>query len=97
MDYSLLLGIQRTLAPLELKKNYSSARKVEKLVADNIYESLSLGIIDYLQEFDISKFVENRYKSLFSPEKIISSVSPEQYCHRFVLFLNTILCSIHEY
>ena len=43
-----------------------------------------LGIIDYLQKFDLSKFLENKYKSfLYGGEiKHVSAVEPTLYCKR---------------
>jgi hypothetical protein len=43
-----------------------------------------LGIIDYLQKFNMTKFLENKYKSLLYGEEIkyVSAVDPTLYCKR---------------
>ena len=51
-----------------------------------------MGIIDYLQEYDFSKRVENKWKSLVharGQSNEISSVDPQFYSKRFVDFMNT--------
>lgn len=49
-----------------------------------------LSIIDYLQEFNWDKFLENRAKSLINKKKdhnMISAVEPNYYRTRFVNFM----------
>ena len=43
-----------------------------------------IGIIDYLQKFNMSKFLENKYKSILYGEEIkfVSAVDPTLYCKR---------------
>jgi len=50
---------------------------------------LHISIIDYLQEWNISKRGERFYKTVFKgkhPDKL-SAIEPEQYAHRFRLFM----------
>ena len=46
-----------------------------------------LGIIDYLQDFNIDKFVENKLKSVIDNGSLISAVPPEAYSYRFFNFM----------
>lgn len=44
---------------------------------------LTFGIIDILQDYDISKKLEHAYKSIQYNPTSISAVDPKQYCKRF--------------
>src|SRR5438128_790636 len=44
---------------------------------------LFFGIIDILQDYDISKKLEHAYKSMQYDPNSISAVDPKQYCNRF--------------
>lgn len=46
-----------------------------------------VGIIDYLQDFNFDKTVENKYKSYISDGESISAVHPKLYCKRFFDFM----------
>ena len=46
-----------------------------------------VGIIDYLQDFNIEKWGENKYKSLISDGNLISAVPPRPYCKRYFAFM----------
>jgi hypothetical protein len=46
-----------------------------------------LGIIDYLQDFNMDKFLENKFKSMRDDGNLISAVPPEPYSHRFFNFM----------
>lgn len=48
-----------------------------------------VGIIDYLQNFDITKYGENKFKSLISDGEMISAVPPEKYKKRFFHFMQS--------
>ena len=48
-----------------------------------------VGIIDYLQDFNFDKVVENKYKSLISDGQMISAVHPKLYCQRFFDFMQS--------
>jgi len=48
-----------------------------------------IGIIDYLQDFNIEKQGENFYKSIVSDGNMISAVPPKHYCERFFTFMQT--------
>ena len=48
-----------------------------------------VGIIDYLQDFNFDKMVENKYKSIVSDGQKISAVHPKMYCERFFEFMQS--------
>ena len=48
---------------------------------------LYFGIIDILQDYDISKKLEHAYKSFQYDPTSISAVDPRQYCKRFKDFI----------
>jgi 1-phosphatidylinositol-4-phosphate 5-kinase len=51
---------------------------------------LYLGIIDILQEYNVSKRVEHAVKSLKFDPLSISAVDPSSYAKRFVKFLESV-------
>lgn len=58
---------------------------------DNVYEViLYFGIIDILQDYDISKKLEHAYKSLHADPTSISAVDPKLYSKRFRDFISRI-------
>ena len=48
-----------------------------------------LGIIDYLQDFNMDKWGENKLKSLISDGTMISSVPPKAYMERYFNFMQS--------
>lgn len=46
-----------------------------------------LGIIDYLQDFNLSKKGENKFKGLINDGTLISAVPPVPYAERFYKFM----------
>ena len=48
---------------------------------------LYFGIIDILQDYDITKKLEHAYKSMQYDPNSISAVDPKQYCKRFRDFI----------
>ncbi|KAL2326051.1 hypothetical protein Fmac_025109 [Flemingia macrophylla] len=53
---------------------------------------LFFGIIDILQDYDISKKLEHAYKSIQYDPTSISAVDPRQYSRRFRDFIFRIFC-----
>lgn len=51
---------------------------------------LYLGIIDILQEYNMTKKIERAYKSLQFDSVSISAVDPEFYSRRFLSFIQTV-------
>jgi hypothetical protein len=94
MDYSLLLIIIHF--PKETDTDYDT---IISLMADSRYYSrifksknmkyiYILGIIDYLQKFNVAKFFENKYKSILYGNEIkyVSAVDPMIYSDRMLNF-----------
>ena len=98
MDYSLLLIILKF--PDDFTNNNEEFDALLNLFGDpkyyrKIYKSRTskylycMGIIDYLQIFNMSKFLENKFKTLSycSEVKNISAVDPITYAQRMKDFL----------
>jgi len=94
MDYSLLLIIVHF--PNTEDPNYE---KIIHLFGDRrccrrIFKSENkkylyiMGIIDYLQKFNLAKFLENKYKSVLYGDEIryVSAVDPTIYSQRMFDF-----------
>jgi len=94
MDYSLLLIIVHFPTPDD--ENYE---KIIHLFGDRrccrrIFKSENkkyiyiMGIIDYLQKFNLAKFLENKYKSVLYGDEIryVSAVDPTIYSQRMFDF-----------
>lgn len=75
-DYSLIIGID-----VSKFDNDAMARMSDGIV---------LGIIDFLQKYDIAKKSEKHFKSLFYKTTEISAADPEFYYRRIKEFLNKI-------
>lgn len=66
-------------------------RDDEKQMFHEVYDVvLYLGIIDILQEYNISKKIEHAYKSLQFDHLAISAVDPQFYSERFLKFIQTV-------
>ena len=48
-----------------------------------------VGIIDYLQDFNLDKYAENKFKSVVDNGSLISCVPPEAYSQRFFNFMQS--------
>ena len=68
MDYSLLLSI----------KKYFSIDERRLTFHDTFGNAITLGIIDFFQDYDLGKQGEKAVKSLFNKTKEVSSMDPEQ-------------------
>ncbi|ONK70985.1 uncharacterized protein A4U43_C04F3530 [Asparagus officinalis] len=65
--------------------------KDETQVFHEVYDVvLYLGIIDILQDYNISKKIEHAYKSIQFDSLSISAVDPEFYSQRFLSFIQTV-------
>ena len=94
MDYSLLLIIVNF--PKKNSKDYDELLNLcgDPKFSSRIYKSKSmkyvyiLGIIDYLQKFNLAKFFENKYKTLLYGNEIkyVSAVDPMIYSDRMLNF-----------
>lgn len=91
MDYSILLYIfkvpekdySKLFKPLEDKPNQHRV-----YLSKNKKYLYLIGIIDYLQEFNTRKFLENKYKKMLYGKEVanISAVNPTIYSHRMFEF-----------
>lgn len=103
MDYSLLLSISVDTTMEDRRKSYNEFVD-DKYVADlkakyagnkNVVISptgyiYNMGVIDYLQEYNFMKRLENRFKRYrFGAEKMleISAIEPDPYAIRFMHFV----------
>ena len=78
MDYSLLLLIEETKSLKGSMIEPFNFVKYQKYV-------VLIGIIDYLQTYDIKKQIENKIKKMRKHETIqISAISPKPYKKRFI-------------
>ena len=77
MDYSVILGFYHT--------NLNPQTRYEFLGKNSLY---SLGIVDFLQSFNIKKKSEKFFKKLFHRKAEVSSETPEVYKERinFAMF-----------
>jgi hypothetical protein len=94
MDYSLLLIIIKNSDDEyfhsfmnQIGENYSHYKN-RIFKSKNKKYIYCLGIIDYLQKFNMSKFLENKYKSIVyrKEAKFVSAVDPLIYSSRLVDF-----------
>ena len=84
--------------------NTKSLKSVNKELYDKLFNGRSsrhtfmseggkyiyhIGIIDYLQDFNTDKFLENQYKSMVDDGSQISAVPPQEYCTRFFNFMQS--------
>ena len=93
MDYSLLLGIGRKKKRSEIENEIKSWRYMEDGVelTEKVY---SISLIDYLQEFNLTKYMERMLKKIFKGGGDISSVDSEAYYKRFLNFVKRIIVVI---
>jgi len=67
------------------------SEKQEKRKFHEVYDVvLYLGIIDILQDYNMTKKIEHAYKSLQFDSLSISAVDPTFYSHRFLEFIQKV-------
>lgn len=67
------------------------SEKQEKQMFHEVYDVvLYLGIIDILQDYNMTKRIEHAYKSLQFDSLSISAVDPTFYSHRFLEFIQKV-------
>ena len=94
MDYSLLLIIVHFPTPddpnYENIINLFGDRRCHRRIfkSENKKYLYIMGIIDYLQKFNLAKFLENKYKSILYGDEIryVSAVDPTIYSQRMFEF-----------
>jgi len=77
-----------------LKEKYAGQRNIYVSPLGYVYR---MGLIDYLQEFDTMKILENRFKRLRHGQKKmeeVSAIEPEPYAVRFMHFVKRSILSI---
>ena len=80
MDYSLLLVIE-SLQSMEISTRRNT------ICSETHPEAYHLGIIDFLQKWDLSKKMERAYKAIKGDANNISAIEPIRYNCRFNAFL----------
>lgn len=105
MDYSLLVVIinfpkKKNPHFQEIINMFGNTRFYRKMFKSRTSKYIyCLGLIDYLQVFNLTKFLENKYKKLFywSDVKYISAVDPTNYAQRMKDFLKENLFVINKF
>lgn len=83
----------------ELWKDFELNRKSRHCFISECGEFIyHIGVIDYLQDFNMDKWAENKYKSIISDGEMISAVKPSKYVERFFKFMqrHVIINQEHE-
>jgi len=107
MDYSLLLAItkdERKSIKGKIDDDYINSLKEKYKGNKNIFVSpmgyiYNIGIIDYLQEFNFMKKLENRFKGFSLGEneiRQISAIDPEPYAVRYMSFIKRKVLYIND-
>ena len=55
---------------------------------DHIY---FMGIVDFLQDYNMRKYLETQFKSVRHKRAAMSSVPPQEYAQRFHAFMTQIM------
>ncbi|KAK9743080.1 hypothetical protein RND81_03G215600 [Saponaria officinalis] len=80
----------RAIQVAQSVKEGSTVSRNTKLLPDKSSVFLYVGIIDFLQSYNVIKRLEHAYKSLQYDAKEISSVKPKHYSTRFQDFLSKV-------
>jgi hypothetical protein len=83
MDYSILVGVY---------ENYNEASS-RYTIFSKVNQVCNIGIIDFMQDYDIKKRAEGEIKRMVSGMEI-SSIEPDEYAKRFLVFIKRSLLSI---
>jgi len=92
MDYSLLIGIDPTMTLPHLAAQ-EPGETAFWTRSRNGLEVYRFGIIDYLVSWDLTKKLEQTFKSFTAEKEKLSAVEPEPYAKRFNSFLEKIFVS----
>lgn len=74
-------------AELTVRRSEGESQLVGEPTGELYQVILTFGIIDILQDYDISKKLEHAYKSIQYDPTSISAVDPKQYSKRFRDFI----------
>lgn len=105
MDYSFFIGIHRNYVPRYYPSTpdtkstigipQSSVRPLRNLdggiVSADDSELYFCTIIDFFQEWNLTKKMENSLKSLVIESSSLSAIPPAEYRERFLKFMNEII------
>lgn len=86
MDYSLLLVIEETSSRSNQDSLKTSCNKFISTDKKLVYH---IGVIDYLQNWNMTKKVENYYKTKILQRQQISAVNPKEYASRWLNFMQS--------
>ncbi|CAN0863210.1 Phosphatidylinositol 4-phosphate 5-kinase 6 [Linum grandiflorum] len=84
---SIKLGMNMPARAEKTKRNEGELQLVGEPTGELYEVILTFGIIDVLQDYDISKKLEHAYKSMQYDPTSISAVDPKQYSRRFRDFI----------
>lgn len=85
---STILGVNiPAMAERTVRRGDIETQLVGEPIGEFYEVALTFGIIDILQDYDISKKLEHAYKSIQYDPTSISAVDPRQYSRRFRDFL----------
>jgi len=84
MDYSLLVGVCKNINIQHTQGN-SKYKIITSINFDEIY---FIGIIDFLQIWNLKKKLESRVKSITIEKNSLSALPPSEYSERFVEFMS---------
>jgi 1-phosphatidylinositol-4-phosphate 5-kinase len=87
IDYSLLVVKVNWIMPPKNPLFWGYYQRIQSSVNNN--EFYHIGVIDYLQQWDLQKKGEKWWKKLLG-KKGISAQEPKKYQHRFVTFVSEI-------
>ena len=87
IDYSLLVVKVNWILPPKNPLFWGYYQRIQSSV--NHHEYYHIGVIDYLQQWDLQKKGEKWWKKLIG-KKGISAQEPKKYQHRFVTFVSEI-------
>lgn len=90
LNYYLLSRLQIQLGVNMPSRAQLIPGKQEDLFHQSYDVVLYLGIIDILQDYNMSKKIERAYKSLQFDSVSISAVDPTFYSHRFLEFIKKV-------
>ena len=82
MDYSLLLAFHKA------NENEAKLNRFSVNTADGL--AVSIGIIDFFQQYNLNKKTEKNFKSIFNKKQDISSTDPQEYFERISRFVGNI-------
>ena len=86
MDYSLLLGVESKKGKIKMSAQHNSRNDILSSDSKHVYH---IGIIDYLQDYNLTKKIERCIKQPQSEDKYksVAAAPPKLYAKRFKDFI----------